>query len=156
MKRSTANVSAVKVIILAAVGLIALMVLSGCGKKAMPQPPSGNRPPKVRDLGYSVTGNVINLSWTIPQTHAQAKSAVAGFYIYRSKQSGVEADCTSCPIQFLRIGDVLVRRPGPGQPEAPLVYAQTIEPGFRYIYKVNAYDDDGIAGRDSNLVDFMF
>jgi len=129
-------------------------MLSGCGKKAPPVPPSGNRPPKVTDLGYSISENTIKLSWTIPKTGAKAKSPAIGFLIYRSKQSAVEADCPNCPIYFLKTGNVLIRDRVSERPELSVVFA--IEPGYRYIYKVKAYDDDGVAGKDSNLIDFTY
>jgi hypothetical protein len=129
-------------------------MLSGCGKKAPPVPPSGNRPPKVTDLGYSISENTIKLSWTIPKTSDKAKSPVTGFLIYRSKQSAVEVDCPNCPIYFLKTGDVLIRDRVSEGPELSVVFA--IEPGYRYIYKVKAYDDDGVTGRDSNLIDFRY
>ena len=131
-------------------------MLSGCGNKAMPEPPSGNIPPKVVDLGYSISENTIKLSWTIPKTNDKAKSPVTGFLIYRSKQSASEADCENCPIRFLKIGDVPVRGGVSGRPEPSVIFAQTIEPGYRYIYKVRAYDDDGVTGKDSNLIDFTY
>jgi hypothetical protein len=129
-------------------------MLSGCGKKASPKPPSGNRPPKVSDLGYSISENTIKLSWTIPKTSDKAKSPVTGFLIYRSKQSAVEADCPNCPIYFLKTGNILIRDRVSERPELSVVFA--IEPGYRYIYKVKAYDDDGVAGKDSNLIDFTY
>ncbi len=157
MKRSTVNVYTAAVIILAAVTwMTPVFMFSGCGKKAPPEPPSGSRPPKVVDLGYSISENVIKLSWTIPKTSDMAKSTVTGFFIYGSKQLEVEADCPNCPIYFLKIGDVLVRRGNSGQPELTVEYTQSIEPGYRYIYKVKAYDDNGVAGRDSNVVDFRY
>ena len=131
-------------------------MLSGCGKKASPKPPSGNRPPKVTDLGYSISANTIKLSWTIPKTSDKAKSPATGFLIYRSKQSSAEDDCPNCPIYFLKIEDVPVRGGVSGKPEPSVVFAQDIEPGYRYIYKVKAYDDDGVVGRDSNVIDFSY
>jgi len=131
-------------------------MLSGCGKKASPKPPSGNRPPKVTDLGYSISANTIKLSWTIPKTSDKAKSPATGFLIYRSKQSSAEDDCPNCPIYFLKVEDVPVRGGVSGKPEPSVVFAQTIEPGYRYIYKVKAYDDDGVVGRDSNVIDFSY
>ena len=105
---------------------------------------------------YSISETTIKLSWTIPQTSDKAKSPVSGFHIFRSKQSSIEADCPNCPVQFLKIGDVLVRGRVSGKPERSVVFSQTIEPGYRYIYKVTAYNDDGVAGQDSNLIDFTF
>ncbi len=158
MKKPPANVSIPTVIILAAISwMTAALMLSGCGRKAPPEPPSGNRPPKVIDLGYSISNNTIKLSWTIPKPDDKAKSPVTGFLIYGSKQSSVEAECPNCPIRFKEIGDVSVRGAVPGQPEPPSVdFTHIIEPGYRYIYKVRAYDDDGVTGRGSNFVDFTF
>ena len=142
--------------LVSATWLASTVMLSGCGKKALPEPPKGNRPPKVIDLGYSISENTIKLSWTIPKTSDKAKSPVSGFLIYRSKQSSVEADCPNCPIYFLKIGDVLVRGEVSGKPESSVVFTQTIEPGYRYIFKIKAYDDDGVAGKDSNLIEFTY
>jgi len=50
----------------------------------------------------------------------------------------------------------LVRGDVSGSPGSPLVFDQTIEPGYRYIYKVKAYDDGGVVGKDSNVIDFSY
>jgi hypothetical protein len=157
MKRAIANVCHLALLTLvSATWMVSAFMLSGCGKKALPEPPSGNRPPKVIDLAYSISENTIKLGWTIPKTSDKAKSPVAGFLIYRSKQSSVEADCPNCPIQFLEIGDILVRSEISGKPEPSVTFVQALEPGYRYIYKVKAYDDDGVAGKDYNLIDFTY
>jgi len=157
MKRAIANVCIPAFLTLvSATWMASAFMLSGCGNKALPEPPSGNRPPKVIDLGYSISENTIKLGWTIPKTSDKAKSPVTGFLIYRSKQSSVKADCPNCPIYFLKIGDVLVRGGVSGRTESSVVFAQAIEPGYRYIYKVTAYDGDGIVGKDSNLIDFTY
>jgi len=157
MKIANVNVYILAMLTLvSATWMASTLMLSGCGKKAPPVPPSGNRPPKVTDLGYSISENTIKLSWTIPKTSDKAKSPPIGFLIYRSKQSAIEADCRNCPIRFLNIGDVLVRGGVSGRPEPSVVFAQAIEPDYRYIYKVKAYNDDGIVGRDSNSIDFMY
>ena len=137
--------------------LTAAIVIGSCGKKGPPKPPSGNEPPQVRDLNYSITQNTLKLSWTIPATTTKAKSAVAGFLIFRYQQAAYERECPNCPVIFKKVGDVPARRAGSGQPgEGPLIFTQTIEPGYRYIYKVKAYDDEGRASSDSNLVQFLF
>ena len=157
MKRAIANGCILVLLTLVpAAWMASVFMLSGCGNKALPEPPSGNRPPKVIDLGYSISENTIKLSWTVPKTSDKAQSPVTGFLIYRSKQSSVKADCPNCPIYFLKIEDVLVRGDVSGKPESSVVFAQAIEPGYRYIYKVKAYDDDGVAGNDSNLIEFTY
>ena len=153
----TASLRAAAVILLAAVtALVAATVWTGCGKKAMPQPPSGKRTPRVTDLAYSISDNIIKLSWTTPRTSETARNPVSGFYIYQAKQLTIDAECPNCPLHFELIGDVLVRHGGSGKPDTPLVFTRDIEPGYRYVYKVQAYDEEGNAGRDSNVVDFTF
>ncbi len=157
MKRAIVNVSILALITLvSAIWVTSTFMLSGCGRKASPKPPSGNRPPEVIDLTYSIHENTVKLRWTIPKTNDKAKSPITGFLIYRSKQSSVEADCPNCPIYFLKIGDVLVRNDVSGSSEPSVIFSQTIEPGYRYIYKVKGYDDDGVVGEDSNFIDFTY
>jgi len=157
MKRAITNVCVLVLLTLSfATWMTSAFMLAGCGRKAMPNPPSGNRPPKVIDMDYRISESTIKLSWTIPKTSDKAKSPVTGFYIFRSKQSSIETDCPNCPIHFLKIGDVPVRGGVSGKPEPSVVFSQPIEPGYRYIYKVNAYNADGVAGQDSNLIDFTF
>ena len=139
------------------IGAIAAALLGGCGRKAMPKPPSGNNPPPVSDLDYSLHNNTINLSWTIPPPDDKAKSPVAGFWIYRSKQMFFIDDCPNCPVRFERIGELSAQGVGSDQPEsASVVFTQEIEPGYRCFYKVRTYDNNGVAGDDSNLIEFTF
>ena len=147
--------TATAIVLTAMIWLAVPVIIGGCGKKGPPKPPSGNRPPPVMNLAYSVTGNTIKLSWSIPQTTEKAKSPVAGFLIYQFQQSAHEKECPNCPVIFKKIGDVPARSAGqPGS--APLVFSQTIKLGYRYIYKVKAYDDAGLASKDSNFVEFLF
>ena len=145
--------AATAIALMAMIWLAGAFSTGGCGKKGPPESPSGNKPPLVSDLAYSVTGNTIKLSWTIPQTTDKAKSAVVGFLIYRYQQPAHERECSNCPVIFRQVGDV----PARGQPGVtPLVFTQMIELGYRYIYKVKAYDNGGIPSRDSNFVQFLF
>jgi RimJ/RimL family protein N-acetyltransferase len=102
-----------------------------------------------------MTDKTIKLSWTIPQTTEKAKSPVAGFLIFQFQQSAHERECTGCPVIFKEVGDVPARSAGQAG-LAPLIFTQTVELGYRYIYKVKAYDGRGIGSRDSNFVQFIF
>ena len=142
------------------VGLIVLagvIILWGCGKKGPPEPPTGSRPPRVVDLSYGTSGNVLELSWSVPPTNAEARLPVTGFLIYRSQQSLLENACPNCPILYKIIGDVPVRGPGAGRAGAStLTFTDTLEPDHRYIYKVHGYSKDGIRSKTSNVVEFSF
>ncbi|MGD8296824.1 MAG: hypothetical protein PVI94_00235 [Desulfobacterales bacterium] len=148
------------ILILPALACVTLIIfasmLSGCGRKAPPKPPRESSPPQVKDLGYSISEDSVELSWTIPETGDKYESPATGFLIYRSKQSVSEENCANCPITFTKIENVPVRGGISGRPESSVVFAETIEPGYRYIYKIKAYDDDGVAGKDSNLIDFTY
>ena len=142
---------------------IAVIVLAGvimlwcCGKKGPPEPPTGSRPPSVVDLAYGISGNTLELSWSVPPTNAEARLPVTGFLIYRSQQSMLENACPNCPILFKIIGDVPVRRAGTGQAGEPTIrFTETLEPDYRYIYKVHGYSKDGIRSKTSNVVEFSF
>jgi predicted small lipoprotein YifL len=134
--------------------LVTAVIMAGCGKKGPPEPPAGSRPPRVRDLGYGISQNTLKLSWTIPQPDEKAQLPITGFFIYRSQQSVLEKDCSNCPKMFKIIGDVPVRGAGPGQPL--ITFTETIESGYRYVYKVNGYSGDGIRSQNSNFVEFRF
>ena len=136
--------------------LVAMVVIMwGCGKKGPPEPPTGSRPPRVRDLSYGLSKNSLKLSWTIPQPDEKAQLPITGFFIYRSEQRVNEEDCPNCPKIFKIIGDVPVRETEPGQTgQLPLTFTETIRPGYRYTYKVHGYSADGIRSQNSNFVEF--
>ena len=152
----------VKVSLAAKVALAVLILVTpavmmwGCGKKGPPQPPTGSRPPRVGDLGYGVSNNTVKLSWTVPEPDEKAQLPITGFLIFWFQQSLAERECPNCPIIFKLIGDVPVRSLGSGQSAPLIMFTQTIEPGYRYTYKVNGYSEGGIRSRNSNFVEFTF
>jgi hypothetical protein len=147
----------------AAIVLAGLMVLAGavvlwsCGKKGSPKPPTRSYPPGVDDLTYRISENTLELSWRNPTPNEEARLPVTGFLVYRSQQSSLEAPCPNCPIRYQIIGDVPVRGAGSGQIGAPaIIFTETLETGYRYIYKVHGYSKGGIRSKASNLVEFTF
>ncbi|MEE4265118.1 MAG: lipoprotein [Desulfobacteraceae bacterium] len=137
--------------------LATVIMVWGCGRKGPPVPPTGSRTPSVKDLVYSISQNNLELSWTVPQPDQTAQLPITGFLIYRSQQSVLEDACPNCPILYKNVGDVPARGPGSGQSGgAPIIFTQTIEPGYRYIYKVYGYSVDGIRSKASNFVRFTF
>lgn len=141
----------------AIVWLAVSLMVCACGRKGPPEPPRGGRPPAISDLRYRVSGNTIELSWTVPQTGDKDILPATGVLIYRSKETSGQAECPSCPIKFEEIGDVPVAEGAAGraQPQRA-VFSHEIETGYRYIYKANTYNKDGVVGRDSNFVEFIY
>ena len=158
MKTRKANLGLAAKMALAVLLLVTPAVMMwGCGKKGPPEPPTGSRPPRVVDLRYGVSNNTVKLSWTVPEQDEKAQLPITGFLIYRSQQSAAERECPNCPIIFKLIRDVPVRSPGSGQSAAPpITFTQTIEPGYRYTYKVNGYSEGGTRSRNSNFAQFIF
>jgi len=69
--------------------------------------------------------------------------------------SAEESNCEKCPIRFTEIADVPIQmeRSEKSKPTR-MRFTEVLEPGYRYIYKVILYDQDGEGSKDSNSVKF--
>lgn len=129
----------------------------GCGKKGSPRPPQQPLPAAVKDLSYRLDHDRVQLSWTLPGTDDRSASDPAAVKIFRFKQSAAESGCEKCPIRFAEIAGLPVQLKR-SQPSASstMSFTEVIEPGYRYIYKVVVYNQAGVGGKDSNLIEFSF
>ena len=127
----------------------------GCGKKGHPRPPQRQSPPAVNDLSYAVDNQIVELSWTVQGADNRSASDPVGSKIFRSKLSAEESRCETCPIRFAEIADVPIqmKRSETSKPMR-MRFTEVLEPGYRYIYKVIVYDEDGMGSKDSNTVKF--
>ena len=143
---------------IAAWGLCVLFfVISACGMKGPPKPPQRDEPPVVNDLSYLIEKESVKLSWTIPKKNGKRPSNLAGFKIFRFRQTFVAAECKTCPPQFMVIWDLpIVDKQSGGVPQDRMTFSDAIESGYRHVYKVAVYLSDGVVGGDSNVVDFRF
>src|SRR5580700_6727321 len=66
MKRAHGFPSAIAVAALTAATGLLTSGLAGCGTPGAPLPPSLNLPDPVSDLSATRTGDVVNLTWTMP------------------------------------------------------------------------------------------
>ncbi len=132
--------------------LLCIAVFSlGCGRKAPPVPPGQVRPPAVDDLSSSIDGDMIELAWTIPDEKGKIASDSVGFIVYKSKTSLSEPVCKECPALFKRIADIPIEEKDINK---KITYKETLEKGYRYIYKVTVYTNTGASGKDSNYIEF--
>lgn len=125
-----------------------------CGKKGPPVPPRAVPPPAVPSLTMELEGNEVTLVWTVPKAPRQVLSDIAGFFIYRSKESLSAPECPDCPILFTRIGVVPYTGQAPGTES--ISYTEPLEKDFRYIYKVAVHSKSGLVSSDSNTVSFTY
>jgi hypothetical protein len=129
----------------------------GCGKKGLPRVPQQPLPATVKDLSYRIDHDRVQLSWTIPAADDRSASYPDSAKLFRFKQSAEESKCEKCPIRFTEIADLPVQlKPPEKSRPTPMSYTEVLERGYRYIYKVIIYNKEGIGGKDSNTVEFLF
>ena len=133
------------------------LLWSGCGQKGPPRPPSRPLLPAIKDLAFNIHDGRVELTWTVPVTGDRKGSYPAAVKVFRSRVPVEEAGCKNCPIRYTMAGDIPIqkRRSDISEP-IRMSYAELIEPGYRYIFKVIVYDEDGTGGRDSNVVRFDY
>ncbi|MEA3435844.1 MAG: hypothetical protein U9R43_05215 [Thermodesulfobacteriota bacterium] len=138
--------------------IILLFLLPGCGKKAPPVPPQQKPVPAVSDLKYSIDGNMLTLTWTIPKEKGKVKTPSDGFIVYRYKRPISDSPCKNCPKLFKKMSDITTDIPidAPGYENKNIEYREEIERGFVYTYKVVLYTKNGAQSRDSNYINFNF
>jgi hypothetical protein len=129
----------------------------GCGKKGPPRVPQQPLPATVKDLSYRIDHDRVQLSWTIPAADDRSASYPAAVKLFRFKQSAEESNCEKCPIRFREIADLPVQlKPKDKSRPNTMSYTEVLQRGYRYIYKVVIYNKEGIGGKDSNTVEFLF
>lgn len=139
--RNTGNAAAIRVLAAA----LTLICLCACGKKDWPSPPKVVPPQPVTDLRSRVNGLQVELLWSVP-ANVNGSEPVTHFVVQRSADP-VSQVCKGCPILFTRIADI------PATSEHTVTWRDTIQKGYRYLYKVVGYSEDGLAGKDSNMIE---
>ncbi len=129
--------------------LIALLVLGGCGIKKSPKLPEVETPTGIKDLRAMVVGEDILLEWTTEGLERQGEKAAQGFYVYRADEPADAEVCEGCPILFRRVGLVKIYREL--DPKEVISYREPKRSGVRYVFKVVAFNPQGMLGEDSNL-----
>jgi hypothetical protein len=128
----------------------------GCGKKGPPRPPRRPLPPAVKDLEYTVHNDIVELNWTVPGKAESLNAAPpATVKVFRSRMSAEDASCENCPIRFAVSGDIPIHKQRTEKFEPiRMSYTEFVETGYHYVYKVAVFDENGIGGKDSNIVRF--
>jgi len=132
--------------------------LSGCGRKAPPVAPRPAPPPAVNDLSRQMQEDTLKLNWTIPKHKGKIHPDLEGFFVYRSQKPLSESECPDCPLKFKLVADIGEKavKSSAKLTKGRMTYSETLVKGYRYIYKVVAYNDSGLRFGDSNLVIFNY
>jgi hypothetical protein len=128
------------------------LLVCGCGKKGPPVPPRREKPPAIEDLSYRLDGSSLELSWSVPEKDNRRQPDLIGFKVYVSKVALSETDCENCPLKFKAIADVPILKK---TEQKQLMYSETLESGYQYVYMVRGYSEDGLISEDSNYIDFI-
>src|SRR5512143_4060587 len=114
--------------------LIAVCMLggvAGCGRKLPPIQPGTYPPPAVKDLAFEVKDGTVTLSWTVPAVQKPNESPPVGFKVLRARQTLTEAECQTCTVRFLVVGDIRVVGKEPAE---RLQFQDRLESGYKYRY----------------------
>lgn len=155
---SSGGAGLLKAILVLVVAVLIGLALNGCGRKAPPKPPEGERmPPAVADLSGRLENGTLILSWTVPAPTEQYPLPVSGFDVLVSRQLSSDP-CPNCPPNFKRAGQMKVL----GNLESaagsqPMQYRYPVEPGHRYTVVVISIADGGrAAGPESNTLKIAY
>ena len=142
---------------LAALGFAALSWLAACGVKGPPVPPRQIPPAAVSDLSFHIENGWARLNWSMPKAALEKKAPeITGFLIYRSKTS-LKEPCKGCPLMFQRIGQVSpYTTTESARRDTAIGYADKLDKGYRYVYKVVAVTANNVVSADSNLIEFNY
>ncbi len=132
--------------------------LSGCGRKAPPVTPRPTPPSAVNDLSRQIQEDILKLTWTIPKHKKKIHPDLEGFFVYRSQKPLSESECPNCPLKFKLVADIGIEavKASEKKKNGHMTYRETPAKGYRYIYKVVAYNDSRSRFGDSNLVVFNY
>ena len=135
------------------VSFILFFPLLGCGKKASPRAPGVAPLPPIDNLKSTTRGEVLWLSWSIPEKLEDKISEVVGFVIYRAKMPVSDSPCENCPLDFQELTRIPVDGTFPlGLEKAIFSYEDILEQNHRYVYKVTSLVENGQESLDSNYV----
>lgn len=124
---------------------LCLMLSGGCGKKADPVAPVAVAPAKVRDLVVRPRGNVITVSFGIPEKNNDGSILfdLAGFAVLRSEQTFAK-ECRDCPKRFSVVCDIDYKTYMMNNPQARTIEYSDSTLSFQtvYTYQVVGYNAD--------------
>ena len=142
----------------AAVILLALTLMPGCGRKTVLIPPQKLVPVAISDLHYFLDESGVSLEWTYPEKmeNGDELQAVESFEILRAEILK-EDYCEGCPVQFNRQvsvdGGPL---PETGESRTTAYKDTDLQDGYRYLYKVRSLAGRWYASGDSNIISFIW
>lgn len=133
--------------------LIIMILSPACGKKAPPRPPGATPLPAINSLKSTTRGEVLWLTWSIPEKMGDRISDVVGFVIYRSKVATIGSSCENCPVVFKKLNQVPLEGAfSKGIGKEIFSFEDVLEINHRYVYQVSTLTSSGQESPGSNQV----
>jgi predicted small lipoprotein YifL len=134
--------------------VIAILLITGCGRKGSLVQPEALLSAPVHDLKVSQKGESFQLSWSIPEQNEGGKAArgLAFFRLFKREVLPPEEDCEACPNAYRVLNDVDLEylRNTHRSGERLFLNDAAVDAGKTYQYKVVSYMKDGTPSRESN------
>ncbi len=125
-----------KILFLSILTPFILIFILGCGRKASPVPPGTIRPVAIKDLGYKITEQGVELSWSVPVRNRDGSplAGIKGFQLLKA-EIPLEDVCSECPPPF---GEpIFITYESKPEEARKIVYEdRTLRQGMRYVYEV--------------------
>ncbi|MHB8989008.1 MAG: fibronectin type III domain-containing protein [Desulfobulbia bacterium] len=138
-----------------ALALVALVALSGCGKKTRPVPPDTVLPAPISDLSYQLDEKGVTLNWSYPRATVQGDRLpyrIEKFELLRAVIP-VKDYCADCPIPFGPSIEIRAESSDKGK----VFYEETLlRPNHRYVYRVRSKAGWFVSSDDSNTVSVVW
>ncbi len=138
--------------------VLALVILSACGRKTLPIPPHEAVPEAIRDLRFQQDESQVVLTWTYPKvtTVGTKLPAIDSFLVLRAVIPEQEY-CPGCPVTFSAAEEVKADKAITDSKRRQARYTETIlRPGHRYLYQVQTKAGWRVVSDPSNLVSFSW
>ncbi len=124
-------------------------LVPACGKKLPPLTLSATAPGPVKDFRLSQEGDNIILSWTLPEKNlvGQPLTQIEGCRLTRGETKGA-IPVKGCQPEYKLIAEIDLAYPRVGLVKGNQMVFQDrgLKPGWRYSYRVAAYDTSGTSG----------
>lgn len=138
-----------------ALGLVALIAISGCGKKTRPVPPDTVLPAPISDLGYQLDEKGVTLRWSYPRRTVQGEHLpyrIEKFELLRAVIPSKDY-CPDCPIPFGPPIEIEAESSDKGT----VSYQETLlRPNHRYVYRVRSKAGWFVSSDNSNTVSVLW
>lgn len=136
--------------------ILAVILITACGRKTAPVPPQAAIPAAIEDLSYQFSGKEgVILEWTYPENsiNGEKLGKIRRFMLYKSDLAGKDY-CPDCPATVTSVKKIEPQSVRLGQKMK--IRDTHLTPGHHYSYYVISHCGWNIASQESNRISFWY